>query len=110
MIREWESQPDHPNPTFRRAGHRCEAPICTSRKNLHAHHAVWRSHGGGDEPENLVCTCLFHHGGIHQSYYGIPCPLLSVSGRAPDDLVWEIGLKPLYPPLLRFRGEAYATD
>ncbi len=92
-IREWESQPDHTNPVFARDGYRCSAPICTSRRNLHSHHIEWRSHGGGDEPENLACVCVFHHGTIHSAYYGIPEPRLRVSGRAPGDLSWEIGVR-----------------
>ncbi len=106
-IREWESQPDHTNPVFARDGYRCSAPICTSRRNLHSHHIEWRSHGGGDEPENLACVCLFHHGTIHSAYYGIPEPRLRVSGRAPGDLSWEIGVRPLSRPLIELRGDVY---
>ena len=62
----------------------CQVPGC-SRAAVHAHHVVWRSRGGDDEPENLVSLCSGHHlHGIHRGY-------IRVSGRAPDRLVWEIG-------------------
>ena len=62
----------------------CQVPGC-SRAAVHAHHVVWRSRGGGDEPENLVSLCAGHHlHGIHRGY-------IRVSGRAPDGLVWELG-------------------
>ncbi|MBS1109267.1 MAG: endonuclease [Anaeromyxobacteraceae bacterium] len=62
----------------------CQVPGC-SRSAVHAHHVVWRSRGGGDEPENLVSLCAGHHlHGIHRGY-------IRVSGRAPDALVWELG-------------------
>jgi 5-methylcytosine-specific restriction endonuclease McrA len=62
---------------------RCQAPGC-SRRAVHAHHIIPRSHGGSDEPENLVGICACHHlRGIHGGY-------IRVSGRAPDQLVWEV--------------------
>ena len=62
----------------------CQVPGC-SRSAVHAHHVVWRSRGGGDEPENLVSLCAGHHlHGIHRGY-------IRVSGRAPHGLVWELG-------------------
>jgi 5-methylcytosine-specific restriction endonuclease McrA len=63
---------------------RCQVPGC-SRRAVHAHHITPRSRGGGDERENLVGLCAFHHlVGIHGGY-------LRVSGRAPGGLTWEIG-------------------
>jgi hypothetical protein len=35
---------------------RCQNPVCTSR-NCTPHHIVFRSHGGGEEPSNLVWLC-----------------------------------------------------
>ena len=68
-----------------RDGWRCMAPGCTSRRNLETHHVVYRSQGGGDELENLVCLCRFHHQmGEHGS-------LARVRGVAPLGLVWELG-------------------
>jgi hypothetical protein len=43
---EWESQPRHRDPVFARDGWRCAVPVCTSRRNLHDHHLVFRSRGG----------------------------------------------------------------
>ena len=68
----------------RRGLDRCCVPGC-SRRAVHAHHVVPRSQGGGDEPENLVGLCAFHHlRGIHGGY-------IRVRSRAPDALVWEVG-------------------
>jgi hypothetical protein len=36
---------------FARDGWRCTAPGCSSRRNLHDHHVVFRSLGGSDDPE-----------------------------------------------------------
>src|SRR5262249_2652634 len=47
--------------TYIRWGWRCGAPGCTSRRNLEDHHIVYRSGQGGNEPENQVCLCRFHH-------------------------------------------------
>lgn len=30
------------------------------------HHIVFRSHGGDDIPENLICLCRFHHDMAHK--------------------------------------------
>ncbi len=63
---------------------RCQTPGC-SRRAVHSHHVVPRSRGGSDDPENLVALCACHHlRGIHGGY-------MRVWGRAPDDLVWEVG-------------------
>jgi hypothetical protein len=61
-------------------GH-CQVPGC-SHRGAHSHHIAFRSHGGGDEPENQLALCAFHrlrcvHGGF-----------LRVFGRAPDALTW----------------------
>jgi len=36
---------------------RCQVPGCNCRRNLHIHHIIPRSHGGTDEPENLIVLC-----------------------------------------------------
>jgi hypothetical protein len=65
---------------------RCQVPGC-SRKAVHAHHVAFRSRGGLDLAENLVALCACHHlRGVHGGY-------LRVWGRAPDQLVWEVGGK-----------------
>jgi 5-methylcytosine-specific restriction endonuclease McrA len=61
-------------------GH-CQVPGC-SHPGAHAHHVEFRSHGGGDELENQVALCPFHHlRCVHGGY-------LRVVGRAPDELSW----------------------
>ncbi len=65
----------------------CQVPGC-SRAAAHVHHVEYRSHGGGDEPENLVSLCAPHHlHGIHRGY-------VRVRGRAPDHLEWQLGVRP----------------
>jgi hypothetical protein len=62
----------------------CTAPGC-SRPAANSHHIRFRSHGGGDGPPNRTSLCLAHHlHGVHKGY-------IRVRGRAPDDLVWELG-------------------
>lgn len=64
-----------------RDGGHCQVPEC-SRGAAHSHHVEFRSHGGGDEPENQVGVCAFHHlRCIHGGW-------LRVEGRAPDGLTW----------------------
>lgn len=65
---------------FVRDGWRCTAPGCTSYRNLQDHHVVFRSRGGGDELENRVTLCAYHH------LRGVHAGRLSVTGRAPEHL------------------------
>ncbi len=66
-----------------RDGGWCKIPGC-SRPSAQDHHLVFRSHGGGNGPENQVAVCAPHHlRGIHGG-------LIRVSGTAPDHLVWEL--------------------
>ena len=44
-------------PLFERDGWRCRVPGCSAYGPLHLHHITFRSHGGGDEPENLITLC-----------------------------------------------------
>jgi hypothetical protein len=76
---------------FARDGWRCTVPGCTSQRNLHAHHVLFRSAGGGDELANLVTLCAAHH------QRGVHTGLIRIAGRAPDHLVFEL-------PLGRFRS------
>lgn len=62
-------------------GH-CQVPGC-SRAAIHVHHVAFRSHGGGDEPENLVGLCAAHH--LHAVHVG----WVRVSGKAPNRLRWS---------------------
>jgi hypothetical protein len=59
----------------------CMAPGC-SHAATDSHHVLFRSRGGGDEQENQVALCEFHHRCIHDGW-------LTVTGRAPDELVWR---------------------
>jgi hypothetical protein len=83
---------------FERDGFRCTAPGCTARRNLHSHHIVFRSAGGPDEPWNRTTLCAFHH------QRGIHACLVDCRGRAPDGLVFALGVRPAQPPLLRARS------
>ena len=66
--------------------HRCQVPGC-SRPAAHVHHIEYRAHGGNDDESNLLCLCAAHHlFGIHENR-------MRVTGRAPDELVWEFGLR-----------------
>ena len=73
-------------------------PGCTSRRNLHDHHLRFRSAGGSDAPANRIALCAFHHQRcLHAGF-------LRIRGRAPDGLVFELGLRPGAPPLVRYRS------
>jgi len=54
-----------------------------------AHHIRYRSHGGGEEGDNLTAPC----GPCH--LLGIHGGVMSVKGTAPDGLRWVIGRRPL---------------
>jgi hypothetical protein len=76
-----------------RDGGFCQVPGC-SRAAVHAHHLHYRSHGGGDEPDNRSSLCAAHHlHGVHRGY-------VRVSGSAPDRLTWELGVAPGAAPLV----------
>ncbi|HKB07763.1 MAG TPA: hypothetical protein VKF61_05730, partial [Candidatus Polarisedimenticolia bacterium] len=78
---------------------RCKVPGCTSRSGLNAHHIQFRSQQGGNETENLVTLCVGHHqGGLHAGH-------LRCSGRAPDSLWWDLGVRPGGDPLTRYFGD-----
>ena len=81
-----------------RDGYLCAIPGCTSQRSLHDHHVVYRSRGGGDEELNRLTLCAFHHQRC------VHAELLRVTGRAPDALVFELGLRPGAAPLLRYRS------
>jgi hypothetical protein len=100
-IAEWEAQPRHRDPIFARDGWRCAVPCCTGRRSLHDHHITYRSRGGGNERWNRVAVCASHH--LHAVHLSV----VAATGRAPDDVVWELGLRPGQAPLLRLHGERY---
>jgi len=59
----------------------CQVPGCSHRA-AHAHHIIYRSHGGGEELGNQVAVCAFHH---HRCIHG---GFLAVRGEAPSRLTW----------------------
>jgi len=83
---------------FARDGWRCTVPGCTSYRNLHDHHVVFRSAGGSDELVNRLTLCAFHH------LRGVHAGRVSVTGRAPSRLRFALGLRPDRAPLLRYRS------
>jgi hypothetical protein len=81
--------------TLERDGYRCQAPGCTARRNLEVHHIVYRSAGGGNEPENRTVLCHGHHRLIHHGF-------VVLRGRAPGDLRWRLGRQ---RPEVHFHGD-----
>jgi hypothetical protein len=102
-IGEWEAQPRHRDPVFARDGWRCAVPGCSSRRNFHDHHVLFRSRGGGNERENRIVACAAHH--LHGLHRGV----VRARGRAPDDVLWELGVAPGRAPLLVLHGERYMS-
>jgi hypothetical protein len=101
---EWQSLPRHRDPIFARDGWRCAVPACSSRRNLHDHHLLFRSRGGGNARDNRITVCAWHHlRGIHQGR-------VRAWGRAPDDITWELGVRPGCEPLLTLRGDEYVVE
>jgi|GEM_PF-1882966 len=52
--------------------HSCQAMddagnLCSQNRWLHIHHIVPRSEGGGDDPDNLITLCSFHHHLLHRT-------------------------------------------
>jgi len=69
---------------YRRDRYRCQSPTC-DRRDVGAHHIVFRAHGGGDGADNLVTLCgRCHLDGVHTGR-------LRVSGAAPHGLIWVFG-------------------
>ncbi len=67
---------------------RCQVPGCSNCSNLQVHHVEFRSHGGALEPWNEVTLCRAHHlKALHEGY-------IRVRGKAPEGLVWVLGVTP----------------
>ncbi len=94
------------HPLLERDGWQCRVPGCRAYGPLQLHHIVFRSHGGSDEPENLVTLCDFHHKALHDGW--IRC-----GGRAPDALYWKLGVDrtegPAEAPVARIAGDQRLT-
>ncbi len=100
-----EPRARRPDPVVERDGYLCAVPGCTSRRNLHDHHIVFRSACGSDAPENRTTLCAFHH------QRGLHAGLLRIRGRAPGELLFELGLRPGAAPLVRYRsGDIVVAD
>ena len=70
---------------FVRDGWRCRVPGCSSRRNMQVHHVIYRSHGGGNEDDNLAVLCATHH------QQGIHAGRLRCRGSCEGRLRWEFG-------------------
>ncbi|MDX1388687.1 MAG: HNH endonuclease signature motif containing protein, partial [Acidobacteriota bacterium] len=86
------------NPIAVRERFRCAIPGCTVHGGA-PHHLRYRSQGGSDEEDNLLNVCYTHH--IEGQHRG----RIRVHGRAPDDLVFELGIRPDGTPLEMFVNE-----
>jgi 5-methylcytosine-specific restriction endonuclease McrA len=72
---------------YLRDGHRCQSPLCR-RRDKTPHHLVFRSRGGGDEPENVITLCVWCHlFGLHQGLIKALPPASAVC--------WEFGRDPI---------------
>jgi hypothetical protein len=97
----WTAQPRHRDPVFARDGWRCTVPACSGRRNLHDHHVLFRSRGGGNARTNRITVCAWHH------LHGIHGRTVRAWGMAPDAVRWELGVRAGGPPLLRLVGDRY---
>lgn len=95
----WRNAPRE-HRVFARDGWRCTVPGCTTQRNLHAHHVLFRSAGGGDDLVNLVTLCAAHH------QRGVHTGLIRIRGRAPGALVFEMPLGRFASGDLRIGGTA----
>jgi len=89
------------HPTLERDGWRCTAPGCRAfgSGRLHEHHIILKSHGGAvKDPTNVTSLCAVHHALLHHGR--IRC-----TGRAPDELLWEMGVEPGKEPFQVFAGD-----
>jgi hypothetical protein len=90
------SRPRAAHRIFARDGWRCTAPGCSSFRNLHDHHIVFRSAGGGDAPANRTTLCAWHH------LRGIHAGIVRCRGAAPHRLRFELGIRSDPAPLVTF--------
>ena len=73
--------------------------MCRNRRTLHSHHVEFASHGGSDAPPNRTTLCdhchlkLVHEGKMR------------ITGEAPGNLTFAVGLRPGKPPRAVYRNE-----
>ena len=72
---------------FERDGFRCAVPGCTARRELQSHHIQFLSAGGPDEAWNRITLCAYHH------LRGVHAGTVRIRGRAPERLVFELGVE-----------------
>ncbi|ANM30074.1 hypothetical protein ABI59_11575 [Acidobacteria bacterium Mor1] len=89
---EWLVALETSDPIAIREQFRCAAPGCTQRCGA-GHHIRFKSQGGSDEAWNLVFLCFEHH------ILGVHAGVVRVHGRAPDRLVFELGIDKCGTPL-----------
>jgi hypothetical protein len=100
----WQGLPRHHDPVFARDGWRCAVPACSARRNLHDHHILFRSRGGGNARENRITICAAHH------LHGIHAGHVRAWGAAPHAVTWELGVSAGRAPLLRLVGDTYVES
>ena len=94
----WLEEVQHGDPIAVRDRFECQFPGCSLRSGS-AHHIRFRSQGGPDEPWNEIFGCNVHHlDGVHRGW-------IRVSGRAPDQLLFELGIRSDGTPVERFFNE-----
>jgi len=96
-IEVWEKAPPRKNTPANSVRTRdlglCQVPGC-SRAGEHEHHVVFRSAGGGHGKKNKILLCATHHlQCVHNGW-------VRVTGEAPNELRWQLGVRPGRPPLL----------
>jgi len=84
----WLHEVEYGDPIAVRDRFHCLVPGCTNRCGS-AHHLRYRSQGGPDDEWNLAFICHTHHlEMLHERGF------IRVHGRAPDHLVFELGIRP----------------
>jgi hypothetical protein len=87
MLAHYVAQLDHRtlgNNEQRRARH---ITGCSCRANLTSHHCIFRSRNGPDTEENETGASPGHH------FHGLHKGTIEVKGKAPDGLIWRLGVR-----------------
>jgi hypothetical protein len=101
--RTWQALPRHRDPVFARDGWRCRVPACSSRRDLHDHHVMYRSQGGSNDRSNRVPICAAHH------HHGIHRGVIRAYGKADEGITWQIGSWRGRGPLMVLRDDVYVS-